>query len=65
MKDELAEKIMKKLNALTAKTYSYLKDDNGEYKKLKRTKRCAISRKLKFQNYKNGLKPSQFKSVLN
>ena len=56
---------MKKLNALTAKTYSYLKDDNGEYKKLKRTKRCAISRKLKFQDYKNGLKPSQFKSVLN
>ena len=40
MKDELGGQIMKKLVGLSAKTYSYLKDNNGKDKKQKR-KKCV------------------------
>ena len=36
MKDELGGEIMKKLVGLSAKTYSYLKENNNEDKKSKR-----------------------------
>ena len=38
MKDELGEKIMKKIVGLRVKRYSYLIDDNNESKKVKGTK---------------------------
>ena len=37
------------------RTYSYLKENNDEDKKAKATKKCAIKRELKFQDYKNFL----------
>ena len=42
---------MKESVGLRAKTYNYLKDNNDEDKKAKGTKKCAIKRKLKFQDY--------------
>ena len=65
MKDELDEKIMKEFVALRAKTYSYLKENNDEDKKTKGTKKCAIKRKLKFQDYKNCLEAAQIESKIN
>ena len=62
MKDELGEKIMIKFVRLRAKTYSYLADDCGENKKRKDTKKCAIKRKLKFENYKNCLEATQLEN---
>ena len=59
MKDELGEKIMIKFVRLRAKNYGYLIDEGSEDKKAKSTKKYAIKRKLKFQNYKNGLEPTQ------
>ena len=47
---------MKEFVELRAKTYSYLKDNDDEYKRAKGTKKCVIKRKLKFQVYKNCLK---------
>ena len=47
---------MKEFVELRAKTYSYLKDNDDEYKTAKGTKKCVIKRKLKFQVYKNCLK---------
>ena len=44
---------MKKFVRLRAKTYSYLKDNNDEDKKPKGTKKPAIKRRLKFEDYKN------------
>ena len=38
MKDELGGKIMKELVGVTAKTYSYFKDNNDEGKKARGTK---------------------------
>ena len=45
-KDELGRRIMKKFWALSAKTYSYLMDDDSEVKKSKGTKKCVINRLL-------------------
>ena len=59
MKDELGRIIMTKIVGLRAKTYSYLSDDN-EYKKAKGTEKCAIKRKLKFENYESCLEATQF-----
>ena len=39
MKDELSGKIRKEFSALTAKTYSYLTDNNDQDKKAKGTKK--------------------------
>ena len=46
MKDELSGQIMNKFVGLKASTYSYLKDNNDEYKKSKGTKKSTIKTKL-------------------
>ena len=46
MKDKLLEKILIKFVGL---------DDCSEDRKSKGTKKCVIKRKMKFENYKNGL----------
>ena len=65
MKDELGGQIMERVVRLGAKTYSYLKDNNDEYKKVKDTKMCVIKRKLKFKDYKKCLKVSQIENKIN
>ena len=67
MKDELGGQIMKKHVVLWPKTNSYLKDNNNEDngKKAKGAKKCAMRRKLKFQDYNNCLKASQIESKVN
>ena len=62
MKDELGGKIMNEFVGLTSKTYSYLKDNNDDDKKAKRTKKYVIKRKLKFQGYKNCLEAAQIET---
>ena len=59
MRDDLRGKIRVKFAGLRAKTYSYLIDDCSEDNKAKNTKACAIKRKLKFENYKICLEPTQ------
>ena len=49
-KDELGGKVMKEFCIFSAKTYSYLMDDNSEVKKSKGTKKCVIKRKTMFEN---------------
>ena len=44
MKDELGGKIMKIFVGLSAKYYSYLKNDGSENKKGKDTKKCVIKK---------------------
>ena len=46
---------MKDTVELRAKTYSYLKNNNDDYKKAKGTKKCVIKRKLEFEDYENCL----------
>ena len=46
---------MKEFCALTAKTYSYLTDDDSEVKNSKGTKKCVIKRGIMFENYKDCL----------
>ena len=53
-KDELGGKIMKKFFELTAKTYTYLMDDDSEKKK-KWSKKCVTKRILKFNDYEDCL----------
>ena len=55
MKDELGEKIMTEFVALRPKTYSYLMDNGNSDKEAKGTKKCAIKRKLKFNDCKGCL----------
>ena len=54
-KDELGDKIMKKLWARRSKTYAYLLDNDTEKKKAKGTKKCVIKCKIKFDDYTNSL----------
>ena len=54
---------MKKFGRLRAKTYSYLKDNNDEYKKAKGTKEWVIKRYFKFRDNKNCLKASQIENI--
>ena len=65
MKDEVRGQIMKEFVQLRAKSYSYLKDNNGEDKKTKGTKKCAIKKELKFKDYNNCLRASQIENILN
>ena len=53
MKDELGGRIITEFVALRPKTYSYPTDDCNEDKKAKGTKKCVITRMIKFNDYKN------------
>ena len=55
IRDELGGKIMSKSVVLRVKTFSCLIDEGSKYQKAKRTKKCFIKRKLKFENYENRL----------
>ena len=65
MKDELGRKIMIPFAGLKAKTSTYFIDDDSEDKKAKRTKKCVIKRKLKFENYKNCLEATELENNIN
>ena len=65
MKDELGGTIMTKFNGVRAKTYSNSIDEGNEYKKTKDTKKCIVKWKLKFANYKHGLKAAQLDNEIN
>ena len=52
MKDELGGKIISEFITLRPKAYTYLTDDGKENKKAKGTKKCAIKRMIKFDDYK-------------
>ena len=65
MKDELGVQIVKEFVGLRAKTYSQIKDNNDEGKTAKGTKKCAIKRKLKFEDYKNCLEEAQIENEIN
>ena len=54
IKDKLKGKIFKRFVALRSKTYSYLKDDDKNVKKVK-GKKYVIKRTLKFDDYKDCL----------
>ena len=56
---------MKKCVGLREKTLSYLIDIGSEDKKRKKTKKCVIKRKLKFENYKNSLETTQLVNKIN
>ena len=64
MKDKLIGKIMTKFLGPRAKTYSYLIDGSSEDKKGKDIKKCAIKRKLMFENYKNCVEATQLENKL-
>ena len=53
--DELRKTILTEFVALRPKTYSYLADDDKNFKETKETKKCVIKRILKFNNCKNCL----------
>ena len=53
---------MKTLVGLRAKIHTYLKDSSGEDKK---SKKCAIKRKLKFEDFKNCLEAAQIENKIN
>ena len=65
MKDELGGIIMTRFVGFRAKTYSYVADYSGEDKKAKDTKKFVTKIKLKFENYKNCLKATQFENKVN
>ena len=62
--DKLEGEIMKKTVRLWPKTFSYLKDDDDDYKNAKGTKRFVVKRKLKFEDCKNCLKASQIENII-
>ena len=62
MKYELWGKIMTKFVGLRAKFYTYLIDVGREDKKEEGTKKCVITRKIKFENYKNCLSATQLEN---
>ena len=55
MKDELGGEIITEFTALRPKTYSYLTDKDKIDKKAKGTKKCAINKMIKFNDYKKCL----------
>ena len=55
MKDELGGEIITDFIVLRQKTYSYLTDNDKIDKKAKGTKKCAINKMIKFDDYKNCL----------
>ena len=65
MKGELDWKMMKEFIRLRAKTYSYLIDDDNQGGKTKGTKKCAIKRKHKVEEYKTVLEATQLANKIN
>ena len=63
MKDDLGGNIMNEFVGLRVK--SYLKENNGKRKKEKGTKKRAIKRKLKFQDYRNCLRAAKIENKIN
>ena len=57
--------VEKEFIGLRAKTYSYLKENNDENKKVKGTKKCVIKRGLRFKDYNNCLRASQIENIIN
>ena len=55
IKDELGGEIITEFIALRPKSHSYLTDDDKIDKKAKGTKKCAINKMIKFDDYKNCL----------
>ena len=55
MKDELGGEIITEFTALRPKTYPYLRDNDKIDKKAKGTKKCAINKMIKFNDYKKCL----------
>ena len=55
MKDELGGKIITEFVTLRSNTFSYLTHDGKEDKKVKGTKKCAIKKMIKFNDYKKCL----------
>ena len=55
MKDELGGEIITDFIVLRPKTYSYLADNDKIDKKAKGTKKCAINKVIKFDDYKKCL----------
>ena len=55
MKEELGREIIMEFIALRPKTYSYLTDNDKIDKKTKGTKKCVITKMIKFDDYKKGL----------
>ena len=55
MKEELGGKIIMEFVTFRPKTYSYVTDDGKEDKKAKGTKKCAIKKMIKFDDYKKCL----------
>ena len=55
MKDELDGGIITEFVALRPKAYSYKTNDHIELKKAKGTKKCVVSKLLRFDDYKNCL----------
>ena len=53
MQNKLLGNIVKEYVALRARIFSYLIDDNSEDNK--GTKKCAMKRKVKFEDYKSSL----------
>ena len=53
MKNKLLGNIVKEYVALRARIFSYLIDDSSEDNK--GTKKCAINRKVKLEDYKSSL----------
>ena len=58
-KDKLSEKIVPAFAALRAKTCSYLTNDNDGIKVAKDTKKCAVKRKRRLEDYKHCLEATQ------
>ena len=55
MKEELGGKIIMEFVTFRPKTYSYVTDDGKEDNKAKGTKKCAIKKMIKFDDYKKCL----------
>ena len=64
IKNELGGKIMIEFVRPTAKAYSYLIDNSVEDKTAKGTKKFAIKRKLRFENYRSCYKAAQLENKI-
>ena len=59
MEDGFVGKIMTEFATLRPKIKSYLTNDSNENEKANGRKKCAIKRKLKFEDYKHCLEATQ------